>query len=1063
MKSKVIKVCLSITCLLFWMNSCGPLPGVYVRKTKPFISIDQKSIHQKGLSESKMEKSHKRKKWRYGTDLYYQEIGQFYLKKGLFKEAGEAFQNAIQQEGSIKPWKVRSHFGLGLAYAYQHKFDKAIEEHLIAINLYPPRGYYPIPGVFYSLASIYALQGQIDLAKQYLAKGKEKGYKDLDFMKSDSDLDTIRAIAKAEAEKRALPPTLVTDVGFKDAQSLIPNNVLDAGEKAVLAITVQNQGPGPAYGVVLKISSEYPNIRVQKELKFGDITAGQVCKSRLPAIKAGISLATGTARFLINTHEKRGYDARPVELQVQTAKLRSPRLFFSSCDLNDSSGLASGDGDNIPENNETIELNPYIKNEGVGDALKVRVELTDVSEGIEIVKRTDELASIGPGTVDKATLAFRIPRIFAHHEIKYTISATDVRGMKTEKTSIILFHPKRPILYYTYQVVDNRNREIPGVENGKSYSLKITPKNTGDNIAEGVKIQVTGKYDKLRVGNYYGNIGKLGPNSAGPVITVPISLNRSFVDPALRLNISMSQDDYPGFSKEITLSVVVNRPQLEYHVLLLNGISNTTIAQNSWPRFRVSVSNNGNLSAKGVKIKFHMLNKYIPFEKEEKIGTIKAGESQYKDFTFFIRGDARVGEMPVKLSVTQADFDKLSSTIAYRLIKQAPIVKKVRAMGMVQGSNGSATYLGPAEIYINSPNKDTKTYKETIDLHGSILTFGLGNAVQKLSISLNNSPVTIIPVTEEIRFKPNQITRRIIEGNKTIFDGLIALKPGVNEIKIKCTDRNNQESEQTIKINKLAKLGNIYAVVIGISNFANADYNLKYAASDARRFYNFLKSEFGGQLPENRIKLLTDSAATRPSIIATLTNFLGRSTKEDTVEIYLATHGLVDFDGALYYLTYDTDIENLRGTGFSDNELTNILNKNIRAGKIVIYLDACHSGLSGLSERYAKRAIRLYELNEKINSLAAALSKSSARGVMTFSASSSTGYSIEAPKWNGGIFTHCLIRALQGEANENKDEWVSVNELDSYLVSKVMALTEGKQRPKVNGTLMGDTPLSKVR
>jgi uncharacterized caspase-like protein len=105
----------------------------------------------------------------------------------------------------------------------------------------------------------------------------------------------------------------------------------------------------------------------------------------------------------------------------------------------------------------------------------------------------------------------------------------------------------------------------------------------------------------------------------------------------------------------------------------------------------------------------------------------------------------------------------------------------------------------------------------------------------------------------------------------------------------------------------------------------------------------------------------------------------------------------------------------------------------------------------------------MYEVNEKINSLAAALSKTATTGVVCFSASSSTGYSLEDSKWNGGIFTYCLVNGLEGEANENNDEWVSVNELDNYLVRKVMALTDGKQRPKVNGTLMGDTPLSRVR
>lgn len=68
--------------------------------------------------------------------------------------------------------------------------------------------------------------------------------------------------------------------------------------------------------------------------------------------------------------------------------------------------------------------------------------------------------------------------------------------------------------------------------------------------------------------------------------------------------------------------------------MLLNGISDKELSQNSWPRFRVSISNNGSLDAKDVGIGFYVADTGIAFDKEEMIGTIKAGETQYKDFTF---------------------------------------------------------------------------------------------------------------------------------------------------------------------------------------------------------------------------------------------------------------------------------------------------------------------------------------------------------------------------------------------------------------------------------------------
>ena len=870
------------------------------------------------------------------------------------------------------------------------------------------------------------------------------------------------AYAKSLRMLNTSPASLIAKIKYSDKSSLLPNNTIDAAEESTITATITNSGQGTAFNVNLITESEYKNINFPKTIPIGDIQPGESKNITIP-IKADLSLASGAASFLINAREKRGYDARPVELQIATAKLRSPELLFASCNINDSSGLADGDGDGVPENNEIIELNPYVSNKGRGDALKISVKLTNITNGIEIIKGNDDLPSIGSGTVGKSTLAFKIPRTFAQPEIKYTIAATDVRGMRTEKTYTVPFQSKAPVLFYTYHVVDTQNREIPGLENGKSYNIRITPKNTGNNVAEGVKIRISSESGKVIIGNYDGNIGVLQPGSIGSVITAPVSLRRSFSDSSISMNVAMTQESFSGMFRKITLPVLVKKPDLEYQVALLNGVSDKKLLQNSWPKFRVSISNNGNLDAKDVTVKFHVLNDKIPFDKGETIGTIKVGESQYKDFTFFVRGDAPVGEMPVKVNITQSDFDDISAALAYQLTKQTAIVKKVKAVGGGAAAYAGAVYSGPPEVYINSPNKDVKTYKKTIDLHGSIMTFGAGNAVQNMSISLNGEPLRIISVAEDIRFDANQITKRPAEENKTIFDGVISLEPGINVVKIKCVDRNGQIKEQSVRIVKKAKLGNIYAVVVGISEFHNPGYNLNYAVSDARKFYDFLRSESGGKLPENRIRLLADSSATRANVIGTLTNLLGKTTKDDTVEIYIATHGITDFDGMLYYLCYDTDIENLRGTGFSDNELTDILKKNIQAGKIVIYLDACHSGLSGLSERYAKRGIRVYEVNDRINSLAGALSKTAATGVVCFSASSSTGYSIEDQKWDGGVFTHCLINGLKGGANKNNDEWVTVDELDTYLVKKVLTLTDGKQRPKVNGTLTGETPLSKVR
>ena len=858
------------------------------------------------------------------------------------------------------------------------------------------------------------------------------------------------------------PAVLSIILKYSDLSSLIPNNTINGGESSLIIATITNDGKGSAFDVKLTTESANENISFPSSIKIGDIDPSETKEVEIP-LSANLALSSGTVTFLINAREKRGYDPRPLELQIPTARFQKPELSIASYSLNDSSGLASGNGDGIPGNNEIIELNTFIKNNGEGDALQVNVKLTGISEGIEIIKGEDVLTSVGTNAVSKASLAFKIPRTYAKPDIRYTITVADIRGMTTEKSYTISFTAKAPVLACTYQVFDNNNREAPGLENGKSYLLKLTPRNTGSNLAEGVKVRLNAQTSKVDIGRFDSHIGRLRAGNQGATVTIPFSLDRSYDEPSLDFNLSITQDSFSGLSRKITLPVLVRRPKLSYQAVLLNGMGKKAVSQNSHPNFRISISNNGSLDAADVTVRFKVDRGDIAFDKTEKIGTIRAGESQYRDFTFFVRGDARVGDLPIDVSIRQDDFDDLQKMAAFDIIKQSALVQKVEASENVIAGFRKASYSGPPEVYVNSPNNNIEVFKETIDLHGSIITFGAGNDVEDVSVTINGKELKVTPVPEDMRLGTNRIARRQVEANKILLDGEVALAPELNEIKIVCIDRNNQKSEHVIHVTKKAKLGNIYAVVVGISNFAYPSYKLQYAASDAKKFYNFLRSEKGGGLSADRVKLLTDAEATRAGIIAAMTKFLGKATKDDTVQIYFATHGLVGEDGNLYYLAYNTDIGNLRGTGFSNNDLEDIVNTNIHAGKIVMYIDSCHSGLSGLSKKlYAKRGIGVYEVNEKINSLAAQLSKT-ATGVTTFSASSASGFSLEDSEWDGGIFTYCLLNGLNGEANEDKDEWVTIGELENYLNREVLVLTEGKQKPKVNGTLLDETPLSKVR
>ncbi|HUK16986.1 MAG TPA: hypothetical protein VLW65_11265 [Bryobacteraceae bacterium] len=79
-------------------------------------------------------------------------------------------------------------------------------------------------------------------------------------------------------------------------------------------------------------------------------------------------------------------------------------------------------------------------------------------------------------------------------------------------------------------------------------------------------------------------------------------------------------------------------------------------------------------------------------------------------------------------------------------------------------------------------------------------------------------------------------------------------------------------------------------------------------------------------------------------------NWLARMAGEgDLAVIYIATHGTAreqDVAGANYVVTYDSDVESLDGlysTAIPMVEISNDVRTRVRALKVAVFLDTCHS------------------------------------------------------------------------------------------------------------------------
>lgn len=251
----------------------------------------------------------------------------------------------------------------------------------------------------------------------------------------------------------------------------------------------------------------------------------------------------------------------------------------------------------------------------------------------------------------------------------------------------------------------------------------------------------------------------------------------------------------------------------------------------------------------------------------------------------------------------------------------------------------------------------------------------------------------------------------------------------------------------------------VWVVSVGVSQFTESSIALQYADRDAQLFDEFFASSSGGSVPAERRVLLTNGQASRAAVLSTLTGIAKRTAPEDLLVIFLATHGLPDAGGDLYFLASDTDPKQLVATGLPQRDVEYALGK-APARRVALFVDACHAGGAGLSGLANRRGLVLAETNRLVSGIASASS-----GIALFSASSASESSVEGPQWGGGhgAFTHAVDLGLKGAADANHDGLVTIRELYDFVYTRVSESTQGQQHPEIKGTFDNGLPIAEVR
>jgi len=258
--------------------------------------------------------------------------------------------------------------------------------------------------------------------------------------------------------------------------------------------------------------------------------------------------------------------------------------------------------------------------------------------------------------------------------------------------------------------------------------------------------------------------------------------------------------------------------------------------------------------------------------------------------------------------------------------------------------------------------------------------------------------------------------------------------------------------------------GTRWALLIGIADYPSVEgfeiQKLKAPVKDVDALAAFLKDPKKGGFDADHVFTLTDEQATRRSILATFNDIAKRAAPEDMVIFYFSGHGarLSDSD-TTYLVPYDHDLHlgDIETTCINFDELAGKIRK-MEASKVVVILDACHSG--GVKQKGARATVNPNLVERYFEAFRA----SEGRPLLLSSDESEVSWETE----DHGIFTHFLLEGLSGKADTNpSDGIVTFTEAARYVEAAVPKYTRDKfpreQRPACRydfGPVRGDIPLA---
>ncbi len=208
-------------------------------------------------------------------------------------------------------------------------------------------------------------------------------------------------IAQSETKfitTRGLPPNLFAELSFTDDNG---NGILEAMEKAIITITITNNGKGNAYDLRVSLVDDKPD----KSLIIGTmqqiplLKPGEARKVSFP-INTDIKLITVDHKIEIKVSEQYGYDMDPAFLNLQTFEYQHAKLAFSGLEIMDAGeGTAAIMEDGQLQAGEMVKAKIVVQNVGQGISNNTKYTVSTTDNNIFLRNNSGTLGVLYPGEV----------------------------------------------------------------------------------------------------------------------------------------------------------------------------------------------------------------------------------------------------------------------------------------------------------------------------------------------------------------------------------------------------------------------------------------------------------------------------------------------------------------------------------------------------------------------------------------------------------------------------------------------------------------------------------------